>query len=146
MPPNEHEIGYLKQSPISFSLSGPNELLIRHDQLDEELASSADSTVQSPSRKARGLLTRKEKGKKKMPEYGMDRDESERPKSDSDKSDDGPSRVKSTSAKKDSTSANEHLRRSTRQKNPVVRFGYNEYMVNHDAYMTRVAEVREPES
>ena len=28
----------------------------------------------------------------------------------------------------------------------VVRFGYNEYMAHHYAYMTRVAEVREPES
>ena len=27
-----------------------------------------------------------------------------------------------------------------------MRFGYNEYMVNHYAYMTCVAEVREPES
>ena len=44
--------------------------------------------------------------------------------------------MKSASAKKASTSANEQLRRSTRQKNPVVRFGY----------MTRVAEVGEPES
>ena len=31
-------------------------------------------------------------------------------------------------------------------KNPVVRFEYNEYMAYHYAYMTRVAEVREPES
>ena len=49
-------------------------------------------------------------------------------------------------AEKASTSANERLRRSTRQKNPVVRFGYTEYMVHHYAYMTRVAEVRESES
>ena len=28
----------------------------------------------------------------------------------------------------------------------MVRFGYNEYMAHHYAYMTRVAEVREPES
>ena len=48
--------------------------------------------------------------------------------------------------RKSSTSANEQLRRSTRQKNPVVRFGYNEYMAYHYAYMTHVAEVREPES
>ena len=27
-----------------------------------------------------------------------------------------------------------------------MRFGYNEYMAHHYAYMTRVAEVREPES
>ena len=47
--------------------------------------------------------------------------------------------MKSASTEKASTSANETLRRSTRQKNPVVRFGYNEYM-------TRVAEVCELES
>ena len=95
MPPNEHEIGYLKQSPISFSLSGPNELLIRHDQLDEELASSADSTVQSPSRKARGLLTRKEKGKKKMSECSTEMDGLDRCKNDYEKNKYGPSKAKS---------------------------------------------------
>ena len=53
--------------------------------------------------------------------------------------------MKSASTEKVSTSANERLRRSNRQKNPIVRFGYNEYMAHHYAYMTRVAEVREPE-
>ena len=37
---------------------------------------------------------RKEKGKKKMAEYGMDRYESDRRESNSEKSDDGSSRVK----------------------------------------------------
>ena len=54
--------------------------------------------------------------------------------------------MKSASTEKASTSANERLLRSTRQKNPVVRFGYNEYMAHHYAYMTHVAKVREPES
>ena len=27
-----------------------------------------------------------------------------------------------------------------------MQFGYNEYMVHHYAYMTKMAEVREPES
>ena len=49
-------------------------------------------------------------------------------------------------AEKASTSANERLRRSTRQKNPIVRFGYNEYMAHQYTYMTRVAGVRDPES
>ena len=31
-------------------------------------------------------------------------------------------------------------------KNLMVRFGYNEYMAHHYAYMTKVAEVRELES
>ena len=54
--------------------------------------------------------------------------------------------MKSTSTEKALTSANEKLRRSTHQKSPVVRFGYNEYMTHHYMYMTCVAEVHEPES
>ena len=38
------------------------------------------------------------------------------------------------------------LHRSPRQKNPVGRFGYNEYMAHHYAYMARVVEMRELES
>ena len=102
--------------------------------------------MHSPRRKPRRRITRKEKGKKKMPEYGTDRDLSDLHESDSEKSNDGPSRAKSASAKKASTSANEQLRRSTHQKNPIVRFGYNEYMAHHFAYMMRVLEVRDPES
>jgi hypothetical protein len=45
-----------------------------------------------------------------------------------------------------SVSGNGRLRRSTRTKKPVERFEYNEYMGHHYAYMTRVAEVLEPES
>ena len=77
---------------------------------------------------------------------GTDKDESDRSESDSEGIGDGSSKVKSVSFEKASTSANERLRRSTRQKNPVVQFGYNEYIAHHYAYMTRVAEVREPES
>ena len=91
MPPDEHEIGALEESRISFRLSGPNERLSRFDQSDEESASSVDSVVHSPRRKPRRWLTRKEKGKKKMPEYGMDRNKSDRYESDSEESDDGPS-------------------------------------------------------
>ena len=47
MPPDEHEIGSLEESPISFRLSGPNERLSRYDQSDEEPANSEDSAVQS---------------------------------------------------------------------------------------------------
>ena len=77
-----------------------------------------------------------------MLEYDTEMDESDRPESDSETSEDWPSRVTSASAKKDSTSANEQLRWFTRQKNPIVRYGYNEYMVHHYAYTTLVAEVR----
>ena len=142
MPPDECEIETLDESPISFRLSGPNPKLGRFDKSDEEPASSGDSVVHSPRRKPRRWRTRKEKGKKKMLEHGTDKGESDRRKYDCDKSDDGPSRAKSTSAKKASTSATEQLR----QKNPVLQSGYKEYMAHHYAYMTRVAEVHEPES
>ena len=69
----------------------------------------------------------------------MDRDESDQCESDSEKNDDGPSRPKSMLAKKASRSGNEKSRRSTRQKNLVVRFGYNEYMEHHYVYMTHVS-------
>ena len=78
--------------------------------------------------------------------YRHGRNESDRCESDSEEHGDRTSIEKSTSTEKASTSANDRLRRSTRQKNPVVWFGYNEYMTHHYAYMTRVAEVREPES
>ena len=81
-----------------------------------------------------------------MSDSGTDRNESDRRESDSERTGDGSSNVKSASTEKASTSANEKLGRSTRQKNPVVRFGYIEYMAHNYAYMTRVAEVRESES
>ena len=37
-------------------------------------------------------------------------------------------------------------RRSFREKNPVSRFGYNDYMAYHYAYMMKVTSVREPET
>ena len=110
MPPDECEIGTLDQNPISLWLSEPNERMSRVDQSEEEPASSGDSAMHSPRRKPRRRLMRKQKGKKKMLEYGMDRNESNRHKSDSEKSDDGPLRAMSASAKKASTLANEQLR------------------------------------
>ena len=91
-------------------------------------------------------LTRKEKGKKKVSDSDTDRNESDRRESDSEGTGDGSSKPKPASTEKASTSGNERLRRSTRQNNPVVQFGYNEYMAHHYAYMTRVAEVCDPES
>ena len=82
----------------------------------------------------------KEKGKKKMSEYGIDKDESDLSESDFEKNEDGPSETKSVPAKRALKSANEKLRRSTRQKNPMIRYGYNEYMAHHYAYMTKMEE------
>ena len=49
-------------------------------------------------------------------------------------------------AKKALISANEKLRRSTCEKNPVCRFGYNDYMAYEYAFMMKVATVRESET
>ena len=38
------------------------------------------------------------------------------------------------------------LCQSNRQKNPVVRFGYNEYMAHHYAFMMKVTIDPEPET
>ena len=81
-----------------------------------------------------------------MSHTDTDKNESDRRESDSEGTRDESSKMKSASTEKASTTANERLRRSSRQKNPVVRFGYNEYTAHHYAYMTRVVEVREPES
>ena len=81
-----------------------------------------------------------------MSDSGTDRNESDRRESNSEGTGDGSSKVTSGSTEKASTSAHLKLRRSTCQKNPVVRFGYKEYMVHHYAYMIRVAKVRELES
>ena len=100
IPPNERETETLEESPVSFRLSGLNEQLSRFDQSNEEPKSNGDSVVHSPCRKSRRRLTCKEKGKEKMSGYGANRDKSDRRESDSEKRNEGPSRVKSVSAKK----------------------------------------------
>ena len=104
MTPDKRKIESLDESPISFRLSGPNKRLGRFDLCNEEQVSSGDSVVHSLCIKPRRWLTCKEKGKKKMTKYDTDRR-----KSDSKKSYDGPSTSKFSSAKKALTSANEHL-------------------------------------
>mgnify|MGYP006973841883 CR=1 FL=1 len=47
--------------------------------------------------------------------------------------------------KKALTSANGKLRHSTRSKNLISRFGYNNYMAYHYAFMMKVMTVREPD-
>ena len=135
-----------EESPESFRLSGPNDRLSQLDQSDDETASGGDSVVLSPRKEPRRRFTRKEKGKKKMPEFETGHDESDRCASDSGKQKGGSSTKKTETAKKGLKPGNGELRRSTRQKDPVMRYGYNEYMAHHYAYMTKVAEVREPES
>ena len=54
--------------------------------------------------------------------------------------------IQMAGGKKALESANETLRHSSREKNPVSRFGYNDYMAYHYAYMMKVSSVREPET
>ena len=79
-------------------------------------------------------------------EYGTEIETSDHREFDTTTVKDVPPRVRSESAKKATKSATQELRRYTRQNNPVMRFGYKDYMVHHYAYMTSMAEVREPES
>ena len=84
-----------------------------------------------------------DKGNAKIPEYEEDHfDDNESTHSLNSEFGgfDVPIRVK-----KALTSANEKLRRSTREKNPVSRFGYNDNMAYHYAFMMKVTIVREPE-
>ena len=69
------EAGTQDESPESFLLSEPNERLGQSDQSDAETASSGDSVVLSPRKEPRRRFTRKEKGKKKMPEFETGNDE-----------------------------------------------------------------------
>ena len=82
----------------------------------------------------------------KMLEYGTYISLLDRSDSETVWSEDGPLERRSKSAKRAIKSVEQELRRSTRQKNPVMRFRHNEYMAHHYAYVTRVAEVCEPES
>ena len=78
----------------------------------------------------------------KMLEYGMDTGLSDMRDSETVRSEDGLLTRRSISAKDVIKSEEQELCRSTRQMYPMMRFGYNEYMAHHYAYMTKVAEVR----
>ena len=54
--------------------------------------------------------------------------------------------IQTAEAQRALEAANENPCRSSRQKNPVSRFGYNDYMSYHYAYMMKVTSVREPET
>ena len=88
----------------------------------------------------------KENHKKKMHEYDFDNAESEWSESNYDQTEKEPPWKRSKSAKKVVRSGNHELHLSSCLKNPVKRYEYNEYMVHHYAYMTRVAKVCKLES
>ena len=73
---DEEEFSTLNESPFSFRLSGPNKRLYHNDQLNEESASSGDPNMLSLRNEPRRRFLRKEKGKKKMPEYDTGMEES----------------------------------------------------------------------
>ena len=56
------------------------------------------------------------------------------------------SKFQTDGAKKALESANEKLRRSTREKNPVSRYNYKDYMAYHYNFMMKVISVREQET
>jgi hypothetical protein len=120
MPPDEPEIETRPESPISVLLTGPSARPSRFDQSDEEPASSGDSAVHSPCKQPKRRFTHKEKGKRKVSDADTQRDESRQCEADSEAQGAG------TSGEKSASSGNERLRRSTRTKKPVERFGYNE--------------------
>ena len=86
------------------------------------------------------------KGKEIDAKYDTTREESGQSESDFRNDNNGTGEMKSGSAKRALQSTNQKLRRSTCQKNHVKWYGYNEYMAHHYAYMTKVVEVRDPES
>ena len=94
----------------------------------------------------RRRFTRKEKGKKKMSEYDTGQAESNQSGSESGKNGVESPRKRSKSVEKATKSTNLEFLRFTRQKNHVKRYGYNQYMVHHYAYMVKVATMPEPES
>ena len=82
-----------------------------------------------------------DKGKGKIPEYEVDHPDN----NDSDvsapslDSEFGVPIMRTPGVKKALTVANEKLYRSSRAKNPVTRFGYNEYMAHHYGFTMKVA-------
>ena len=62
------------------------------------------------------------------------------------KNEDGTSELRSNAVKRAIKSANQKLCQSTHPKNPVIRYGYKDYMAHHYAYMVMVMEVHEPDS
>ena len=115
-----------EDSPISTRLSGPRE-------------SSSDQSIGRPS-------PRLDKGKAKMSEYEDLNDNASTHSLNSEFEGPDISSRQTAGAKKALESANEKLCRSSREKNPVRRFGYNDYMPYHYAYMIKVTSVREPET
>ena len=70
----------------------------------------------------------KEKGKMTMPKYNTDKGASDKGESDTNRSEDEPQELRTKVTKRALKSENEKLCRSTRHKNPMIRYRYNEYI------------------
>ena len=120
------------ESLSALQLTGPevsssNQSLARHEET---------SDVVSP-----WCYTRRKKKKGKMPEQEA------KDTTSCEDSDHSPRSVDSKYEMKKATEVTKaKLRQSNRQKNPIVRFGYNEYMAHHYAFMMKVAADQEPET
>ena len=136
MPSNDEDIETLEESLISFRISELIEGLSQTGQPIEETLSSEDSVVLSSCKEMWTRFMREEKGKKKIPEYEFGSTESDRRESDIGPIEKKPLQKRSKLAEKVLKLGNHVLHRSTRLKNPVKRYGYNEYMAHHYAYMT----------
>ena len=115
-----------EESPIMTRQSGPQEPL-------------SDHNISPPSPKL-------DKGKAKMLGYEDAVDNESTHSLDSEVEGFDTPTIRRNGAKKAIIAANEKLRRSTREKNPIRRFGYNDYMAYHYAFMMKVATDREPEN
>ena len=100
---------------------------------------SSDQSICQPS-------SRLDKGKAKMSEYEDPNHNASTHSLESEFEDIEISIIQIDGTKKGLESANEKLRHSSREKNPVSRFGYNDYMAYHYAYMIKVTSVRELET
>ena len=115
-----------EDSPISTRLSGPRERL-------------SDQSIGRPS-------PRLDKGKAKISEYEDTNDNASTHSLDSESEGLDISIIQTAGAQKGLETAKEKPRRSSREKNPVSRFGYTDYMAYHYAYMMKVTSVREPKT
>ena len=118
--------------------------------LDDSPTSTSFSGLQEPPRdqSTSRPSPKMEKGKAKISEYKEDPSNGNK-STDSLDSEFGAFDVplmRTHGVQKAIVTANEKLRRSTREKNPVSRFGYNDYMAYHYAFMMKVATNRELES
>ena len=117
-----------EESPITTRLSGPQESL--RDQITSRLSPKMD------------------KGKAKMPKYEDDQFDGNKSTHSLDSEFGGLDvpLLRTPGVKKAIATTNEKLHRSTREKNPVSRFGYNDHMAYQYAFMMKVAVDREPGS